>query len=198
MDDFNQALTLKPGDIDALLGRARLFFAVGDHAHGQADLDAAAAAPDAAGQRLAIGQLYMNQQEYAAAAAQYDLWLQANPVSAERSSGLKGACDARGMLNQQLDQALADCNAAMKLTPGDPALLISRGLVLLRMGAPDKALADYTAALKVAPGNGWALYGKGVAELRSGQADKGNADIARAAQLTPTLPAEAKRLGLTP
>src|SRR6185312_2896154 len=44
MDDFNQALALKPDDVDALLGRARLSFALHNLSGGRSDLDAAAKA----------------------------------------------------------------------------------------------------------------------------------------------------------
>jgi tetratricopeptide (TPR) repeat protein len=197
--DFNHALQLKPDDIDALLGRARLSFAAGDRAKGESDLaaavTAAAAQPD---QRLAIAGVYMNQHEYQAALDQYEAWLAARPYGDERANALNGACDARAMLNRELDKALADCDAALKLDPGAPRRLISRGLVLIRMGAFDRALADYQAALKAAPASGLALYGKGVAELRLGRAADGQADIAKAMALQPALAAEMKQMGLTP
>ncbi|MGU3391352.1 hypothetical protein [Sphingomonas sp. M1A8_2b] len=80
----------------------------------------------------------------AAALASYDQWLRAHPQDATRAAAFNGRCWARGQLNRELGQALSDCNAALKLTPGNPAYLDSRGLIRLRRGEFDAALLDYT------------------------------------------------------
>lgn len=91
---------------------------------------------------------------------------------------LNGRCWTRAELNRELDKALADCNAALKLIPNSPAFLDSRGLVHLRAGRWDDAIADYTSALEGAPKQPWSLYGRGIAKLRKGDKKGGKADLA--------------------
>ncbi len=47
--------------------------------------------------------------------------------------------------------ALADCNQALTLAPGNPSYLDSRGLVDLRLGDFDGAIKDYSTALAAMP-----------------------------------------------
>jgi tetratricopeptide (TPR) repeat protein len=88
-------------------------------------------------------------------------------------------CSSRSIMNQ-LDLALADCNAALKIAPRDPDALDSRGFVYLRLGRFDEAIIDYNAALGVRPAFQNALFGRGIAKLRKGDTSGGNADIAAA------------------
>jgi tetratricopeptide (TPR) repeat protein len=103
------------------------------------------------------------------------------------------------LAGQELDRALADCNAALKLRSGDPSFLDNRGLVQLRRGDNDRATADYDAVLKVQPRNAWALYGRGLARQRKGMKAEGDADIAAALAIDKDdLPARFKVLGVAP
>jgi tetratricopeptide (TPR) repeat protein len=111
---------------------------------------------------------------------------------------LNTRCWEGALAEQALEQALADCNAALKLRPNAAAFLDSRGLVYLRLGNYDKAIKDYDAALKINPKVVWSLYGRGLARLRSGQSAAGQADLAAAAALQPKIAARASKFGLTP
>lgn len=91
-------------------------------------------------------------------------------------------CSSRSILDQ-LDLALADCNAALKIIPRDPDALDSRGFVYLKMGRFDEAIIDYNAALAVRPNFQNALFGRGIAKLRKGDTAGGNADITAAKAL---------------
>jgi tetratricopeptide (TPR) repeat protein len=93
---------------------------------------------------------------------------------------------------------MADCNEALRLDPGEPNMLDSRGLVYVRLGDFDKAIIDYDAALKVNPNEAWSLYGRGLAELRKGLTAPGQADIKAAEAINPRLADEAKTAGLEP
>src|SRR5262249_15502707 len=107
-------------------------------------------------------------------------------------------CRGRVLLNRELDKALADCDAALKLKPHTSPFLDSRGLARLREGQLDPAIADFDEALKLQPKGAWSLYGRGVAELKKGDKARGDADIQAAAAIAPRLPDEARRLGITP
>lgn len=83
-----------------------------------------------------------------------------------------------------LESALEDCNAALARQPGNPALLDSRGFVLLRLAQYDKAIADYDAALRINPLLPSSRYGRGICELRTGKKAQGRADIRAATALS--------------
>ena len=104
-------------------------------------------------------------------------------------------CRARALWGQGLDQALADCNEAMRLMPGATEYLQTRGLIYLRQGKLDAAITDFDAALKLQPKDAWSLYGRSLAERGKGETDKAATDLATATALDPRLPAAAKALG---
>ena len=114
------------------------------------------------------------------------------------AAALNGRCWTRALWNQELEQALLDCNAALKQLPNTAALLDSRGLVRLRRGEYDQAIADYDQALKQRSRAPWTLYGRGIARLRKGLTAEGHADIAAASALDAGIAAQAGKYGLTP
>ena len=199
MEDFNQALTIKPGYIRALLARSNLHLLRKEPLLAKADLDAAdqaAAAEPAA--RLNIASAYGAQGDYAQALPELDQWIVANPHDDRMAQALDERCRARGLLNQDLNKALADCNAALKLAPGDPSALESRGLVRLRMTDLDGAIRDYSDAIRLNPSNPWSLYGRGVAKLHKGLSAEGQADIQAATALRPKIAEQAGKYAIAP
>ena len=199
--DQDQAIKLKPDNVDALLARAWLN--ARRHATPDvlaADLEAAdRAAPREADSRLQIAGLYEYIEQPAAAVVQYSRWIDSHPGNGLLMPGVLNArCWARALVGQGLDQALADCNAALSARRGTPAFLDSRGLVYLRLGNYDKAIADYDAALHQEPKLAWSLYGRGVAKLRKGKAGEGQGDIAAATALEPKISELAGRYGIGP
>jgi tetratricopeptide (TPR) repeat protein len=132
------------------------------------------------------------------AVAQYDLWITGKPKDDDLAAALEGRCRARALWNRDLDQALADCNEAIKLRPGAAQMLDSRGLVRLRQGQFDPAISDFNEALRLQPSDAWSLYGRGLAESRKGMKAESDADIAAAAVIAPNLAARAKGYDLAP
>ncbi|HEX4025948.1 MAG TPA: aspartyl protease family protein [Steroidobacteraceae bacterium] len=199
MTDFDRALMLQPDDVEALVARAQLHLVNRDRAAAGADLDAAARhAPGQADILLAIADAYQRADLPAAAIAQYDLWIAAHAQDAKMGGALNGRCRARALAGRELTQALADCNAALKMDPGVPQFLDSRGLVRLRLGRLDQSIADFDAALRQEPRNAWSLYGRGVDELRKGMKGEGERDIAVAVALSPSIVEQASGHGITP
>lgn len=195
--DFDQALKLKPDDVVVLVARAEARFAGGDRAGAAADVAAAdAAAPKNANARLSIGRMYARLDRLLEAIDQYDLWIASHAEDNERSRALNARCWVRALVGRDLDKALTDCDAALKLSPSGTDILDSRGLVHLRRGEFDKAIADYDAGLALQPKRAWSLYGRGLAKLRREQAAEGQADIAAAQALQPRIADDAKRYGI--
>ena len=220
--DFDAALLLAPRDVQAHLARAELRLEQPDAAahRVQIDADLAAvarrAAHDAALQ-LKLGILYGEIGRYRAGLAQINRWLATHRPRSEQATGLNARCWLRGMSDQALHRALADCNEALNLSaqdaidagpglpylrqslPGDdPAVRDSRALVYLRLGRNHQAIRDYDAVLAHAPHTPTALYGRGLAELRLGERRRGAADLAVAKQRYPRIGAEFRHFGLAP
>jgi tetratricopeptide (TPR) repeat protein len=199
--DFDAAIKLKADDVPSLIARATLRARRdGSVAAVTADVDAAdRVAPKEAPERLAMGELYENAGQHAAAVAQYSKWIDARSRDdVHMSEAMNLRCWARAQWGQELDEALADCNTALRLRPDTAAYFGSRGLVYLRRSNYDKAIADYDAALRLQPNLAWSLYGRGLARLRKGDSTAGQADIAAATALRPGIAAEAAKKGISP
>jgi tetratricopeptide (TPR) repeat protein len=93
---------------------------------------------------------------------------------------LNERCWTKATLNIQIETALADCNASLKLAPESPATLDSRAFIRLRLGDNDAAIADYDAALRLSPGQAASLYGRAIARARKGDLGAARADLAAA------------------
>lgn len=112
------------------------------------------------------------------------------------ASALNSRCWTRAVAGRELNEALADCNEALRLRPNDANTLNSRGLVHLKLGQLDKAIADYTAALEARPKYPSYLFGRGLAKRMKGEAEAADADIAAARAIDPTIAKEYARYGL--
>ena len=196
MLDFDQALKLKPDDVAALMMRGRLRLDAKDEAGAHADFDAALKLDPSL--RPPIADAYGRAGLFEAAIPLLDQWIAANPKDDRLASILNQRCWTRAIWGHELDKALADCDAALKLTPHTSNILDSRGLVRLRLGQVDGALADYNESIRLQPRNGWSLYGRGLAELRQGKTAEGDADLKASAAIAPHLPEFAAKNGIAP
>jgi tetratricopeptide (TPR) repeat protein/predicted aspartyl protease len=197
--DLDTTLKLKPDDINALFWRAQRKLAKHDKTGAIADLDAAdhAAAPQA-NVRLPLGREYEGAGELPPAIKQYDLWIDAHGEDIDLASAYTSRCGARALMGQELDQALADCNKALRRRSDYSNALTDRGLVYLRLGKSDRAISDYSAALKQQPKNAWALYGRGLAETQLKKTADAEADINAATALAPHIREEFTKRGIAP
>jgi predicted aspartyl protease/regulator of sirC expression with transglutaminase-like and TPR domain len=195
--DLDRAVTLAPADADARLARAGLRLSGGDREAAKTDLAAAdAALAPSANARMTLGAMYNRVDMAEAAAANYGQWLRTHRDDGRRGVALNGRCWALAVMARELDQALDDCNAALKLSPGSPTILDSRALVQLRRGDLTAALADYDAALKVRPRQAWSLYARGIAAAKAGRAEEARANRAAALAINARIGEQAKKIGL--
>jgi tetratricopeptide (TPR) repeat protein len=198
--DFDQAIKLKADASEALLARASLRAERHDPPEVViADLEAAdRSLSKESNLHQQIGRLYESVGQPAAAVVQYSQWIDSHPHDDPRMAAtLNARCWARALTGQALDQALADCNAALKIHPNTATFLGSRALVYLRQSNYDKAIGDYDAALLLRPKTAWSLYGRGLAKLRKGMKSEGQADLNAASALDPKIAEQAGRYGIT-
>jgi hypothetical protein len=96
-----------------------------------------------------------------------------------------GRCYWRAEAKIDLDEALTDCDQALKLKPRDAATLDSRAFVLYQQGKYQDALTGYDAALVADPKQAASLFMRGHAKGKLGDAAGMDADIAAAKAIKP-------------
>jgi tetratricopeptide (TPR) repeat protein len=193
--DVDRALALNPKDMTALQGRAKYWLSKHDFAHAKADMDAAAKlATDNPVMLSAEAESYEQAGDFEDAVRTLDVSTALNLTAEE----LNARCWYRAEWGQELDKALDQCNAALKLSPGASAILDSRALVELRLGWLDAAIADYGAALQSLPAQPSSLYGRSLAEARKGAVLQSKADLAQARAIDSNIDATFKKIGLAP
>jgi tetratricopeptide (TPR) repeat protein len=84
-------------------------------------------------------------------------------------------CRFQALANQDMDAALADCEASLAAVD-TPDARESRGIFYLRRGEWARARDDFDTALSAEPNRPYALYGRGVARLHLGETVQADAD----------------------
>jgi len=195
--DIETALNLNPGYIDAHFVRAEI--KLRQHAPAEAVKDLATvdqlAAKEAAIRRPLAG-LFEDANDRKAAIAQLNLWIAHHTEDVNLPDALNSRCWDRAVLNEALDQALDDCNAAVRLRRNSQPVLDSRGFVHLRRKEFDKAIADYDAALHADPKAAFSLYCRGVAKSLAGKGQDGSKDMSAAIAQDPHVVEQAKLYGI--
>lgn len=123
-------------------------------------------------------------------------------MAVEKRSGNAGLlherCWIKGLLNTDLDNALADCNRAIPMgeASATPVMLASRGLVYLRQHKPQDAIASLNEAIDQRPGLALGYFLRALAQRDAGNADAAKRDLAAARYLVPSIETDYKRFGL--
>src|SRR5262245_53335254 len=99
-------------------------------------------------------------------------YLATNPKQNANLAWLFTARDNAYFTKGQLDKAVKDYDAAIRLDPKDSSALANRGTLRMAQGQPDLALADYNGALKINPRNANAYNLRGLLYSRSGHMDQ--------------------------
>lgn len=192
--DLKAALALDPHSTVALGFRASIEIAAGDFAGAQADIDAIDKAEKDSDRAYQLKvQLLEKEARKREALALLDGYVAKHPDSAV---ALNNRCWAKATLNLEVDTALADCDAALKLVPYSAATLDSRGFARLRLGQLDAAIADYDSALKLAPALSDSLYGRAIARARKGDEAGAREDLAAARKLSSDIDARFASFGM--
>ena len=195
--DFDTALHLNPEHAEARMKRASLRAHTQDRDGALDDLRALDKhVTPQANVRLEMAHLYMSLDLPALALPQLNQWIDVHRNEDVLHGVLNSRCWVRALLGIELDQALADCNEAIKAKPDNSAFLDSRAWVRLRRGELREALADYDRALKIRPDAAWTLYGRGITRVRLGDAEQGRADLEAARAGRASIDADAGHYGL--
>lgn len=185
LSDYNQALALDPADLTAWqlrIGLEREHPELGDAAATVEEALAKVDEDDADDLRLRRAELRFKAGD--AAGGRADLQ-KARSRAVGNAQRLNNLCWTQAVAGVDLQQALADCDAALALKADEPAFLDSRGLVLLHLDRPAEALSVYEAALGKAPRLAASLYGRGMARLALGDTTKAAEDLSAAEAIAP-------------
>ncbi|MEY4554927.1 MAG: hypothetical protein RL093_46 [Pseudomonadota bacterium] len=175
--DANRAIALEAGVAFAHAVRARLYTAKGEFTRAITDWDETIRlAPEPSGNYWRRGMVWQELESWSRAIADFDRALELTPNSAEY---LNSRCFVRAIQGRDLDQALADCEAALRIND-QPYILDSRAAVKLAAGDFEGAYTDFDVAYGRDPNLAASLYGRGLAQIRLGRADAGRRDIAEA------------------
>lgn len=193
--DANRAIALEAGNAFIHAVRARLYTAKGDYTRAITDWDETIRlSPDVAGNYWRRGMVWQDLESYGRAVADYDRALERTPNSAEF---LNSRCFVRAIQGRDLDQALDDCEAALRINDS-PYILDSRAAVKLAAGDFDGAYADFDAAYRREPALAASLYGRGLAQIRLGRTEAGRRDIAEALVKDPDAADNYEQMGQRP
>jgi tetratricopeptide (TPR) repeat protein len=196
LGDYGQALRLDPSDVEYLGNRAAVYEARNDMSKAMADYDQAIKVnPKSAVAYGNRGAAFQRKGDMARAAADYGEVTRLQPNNLDAWSA---RCWVRAISPGQTQQALADCNAALKIKADAADVLDTRGFIYLKLGQSDNAIKDFDAALKGDPKLAGSLYGRGLAKIRKGDRSGGNTDMAAAKAIKSDIAEEFSRHGLKP
>ncbi len=201
--DLNRVIALKQDFLPAYIPRAEIKLWKNDQPAALADLDAVdRLAPKAADLRFALAESYERIDHLSAAITQFGLWIDNHPDDSRLVTALAARCLSRALQNQSVDEALGDCNKAIRRADKSnehfPYVLAARGLVRWRQGDNAKAVADANDALKINPKNPRALYVRALAESRQNKKNESEADLAAARAAAPKMAERFEHYGIAP
>ncbi|RDI99264.1 hypothetical protein DVT68_11070 [Dyella solisilvae] len=198
LDDLDIALSLDPKNGDALLTRAELRLSSNDRAGAASDVVALSnMLPSGSMQAQAVADLDIKLGQPMAALPLLDGWIVMHENDAMLGHVLSERCMALGLSNQMLNDALRDCNDAIRRDGKKPDYLESLGLVEWRLGHYSESIKAYKQAVDQAPDSAWSRYGLGLAEISYGRQDSGVADLNAARALDPQIDERAAKYGMS-
>lgn len=194
--DYTQAIAIDPTESDYLNSRAAIYEHKNDMQRAMTDYDQAIKLnPRSAYAYNNRGASFQRKGDFARASADYGEVTKLQPKNIDAWAA---RCWVRAAGGREVQQALSDCNEALKLKADAPDILDTRGFVNLRLGRHDDAIRDYDAALKLDPKIPGALYGRGVAKIRKNDKTGGMADITAAKSMKSDIETEYSRYGIRP
>ena len=194
LQNYDAALKYEPRNADALSNRAAIYLGQGRLDMAIRDLDLAISIDHT--NPLAFynrGYAHFAKKEYDKAISDYSSAIALNPQLglAYNNRGL-----TRAIAGQDLVQALADCDTALKLMPINLDVRDTRGFIYLKLGDPALALNEYNAALDIDPNRALSLYGRGLAKIKNGDVAGGEADQRAAETINPEVAQQFSMYGL--
>src|SRR5262249_38412941 len=142
--DYDMAIRVDPKNAPAYYNRGLAYGRRHDLDRAIADFDEAIRLdPKDVAPRYQRGLAWSSKNKFDRAIADFDEAIGLDP---KHAAAYNARCWSRAITGRALAAALADCNEALRLRPGDGNMLNSRALVQFKLGAYDRAIADFGAA----------------------------------------------------
>jgi len=191
IQEYSQAIKLNGKFASAYNNRGVAYDRKGDYERAIQDYEQAIKLKPSAEVYFNRGNAQLAKSQYAAAIDDYNQALKLRP---DLNGAIDNRCWARAVVGV-LKQALADCNEALRLSPGNLGTRASRAFVFLKMTHFDAAVSDFDAVLHSEPKQPFGLYGRGLARMRN-EDPSGEEDIAAAKALQADIAEEYSRYGV--
>jgi tetratricopeptide (TPR) repeat protein len=193
IEEYGQALLLKPDYVSAHNGRANVWYSKGDYEKAIADytvvikLDA----------KYFWG--YLNRANAFRLKGDYDKAIddfnEALKLDPNNAAAYRGRGNSRAG-KRDYDKAIADYEEALRLDPKSSSAYIDRGVAWRNKGHYEKAIADHSEALRLDPKSSLAYNGRGFAWYSKKDYDKAIEDLDEAVRLNPKYVAAYNSRGL--
>jgi tetratricopeptide (TPR) repeat protein len=185
-NDYEEAIRLSPDRVAAYIGHAVVSIKLKNYKEAIADATTALQLHPGDIEALLVRSLaYSNSGQLKEAVADCGTVLAAHPTH-----GLAEAYANRAFAefkSHELDQAIADYDAAIELSPHNCQFLLDRALCYKEQGHIDKAIADCNQAVYWSPRSVAAVLLRGRCLLADGQKNKAFDDFNRAVYLSPDI-----------
>ena len=180
---LEEAVAASPEDMELRLGLAELQLSAGRNEAAIATIDGLVETiPETEALVLSMrGTAYYRLGDPVQGAADF---ARARDAAGDDPDLLNSVCWNAALDNIELEQALADCDAALAVEPDAAHIMDSRAMVLLRLGRFEEAVAQYDRALEIIPSLAPSLYGRGVAKWALDR-DDWREDVAKALSIDP-------------
>jgi len=196
---FDKALSLNPDDGVALRSRGRVRLATADIEGAIKDFDAYLSLnPQQADGPIQIATALENAGAVDPAILYWNRAVLGATDESRKAKALVGRCRTRAEAKSDLDAAMEDCEAALRLTPNDSAAFYGHGLVKLRRAEFMAAITDFDAALSQSSGWAMPIFGRGLAELGAHDQKDADIDFAAAMEVDPEVASKFAAWGLSP
>jgi tetratricopeptide (TPR) repeat protein len=180
IQDYDQALRLKPDFADAYTGRGIAYNKLGQHQRAIEDFDQALRLkPDDALAYHNRGDAYLDLKNYSRAIQDYSRAIRLKPDDAS-------AFYNRGVAYAELrdySRAIHDYDQALRLKPDHELAYNNRGAEYHKLGQHQRAIEDFDQALRLNPESAVAYYNRGNAYLILGNRVRGCSDVQKACEL---------------
>ncbi len=183
--DYTEAIRLKPDLVQALNNRGALLRASGNPQKAIADFsEVLRMEPGHLSAFINRGLAFGDLGDYRDSIVDFT---QAARMAPDQPEGYSGLCWARALEGREPEAAITDCNAALRLKPGDSAALGYQALAYLHLNDFDSAIVAYDQCIERQPKNASFLYGRGIAKLRAGNITGANEDMTSAKSIDPRI-----------
>ena len=193
MEDFSEAIRLKPEYVEAWYMRGHIFARKGDHQRAVDEFtETIRLRPAYADAFHYRGISYFEQKNYPQAEKDFDKAIELNPKLGEAYYYRARTVRHSG----NLSVALRDLNEALRINPKAAQWLYERGQVVSWMGEIDQAVADFTEAIRLDPKTQHYYNDRAAEYGKMSRYDLAIADLTEAIRLKPELPFFRRNRGL--